>query len=152
MHTESACRSHSGHLIFGQKKIQIHPDDKLWESIMLCIQPRSECNSVEQIFMYVHRCATYHPTHPHTHTPSLSLSLCKLYSLFRQKNETRTCIHSIKYKYLTETMYLRYLLISNIKSKKLLEGPNQNLSFSCTRNQRTNQSTNPLLSYQCNLY
>lgn len=42
----------------------------------------------------------------------------------------KNCIHSIKYKYLTVTMYLRYLLISNIKSKKWLEGPNQKLSAS----------------------
>lgn len=49
----------------------------------------------------------------------------------RHTNEIseKNCIHSIKYKYLTETMYLRYLLISNIKSKKWLEGQNQKLSI-----------------------
>lgn len=35
-------------------------------------------------------------------------------ALWQQKYE-KNCIHSIKYKYLTETMYLWYLLISNIE-------------------------------------
>lgn len=48
---------------------------------------------------------------------------------WEKKRERKNCIHSIKYKYLTETMYLRYLLISNIKSKKWLEGQNPKLSI-----------------------
>lgn len=49
-------------------------------------------------------------------------------ALWQQKYE-KNCIHSIKYKYLTETMYLWYLLISNIETgKKIwLEGRNQKL-------------------------
>lgn len=74
-----------------------------------------------------------HPNHPNgcNSVERLSMTIVStMNALLCQKYMRENCIHSIKYKYLTVTMYLRYLLISNIKSKKWLEGPNQKLSSS----------------------